>query len=372
MSHGAFVLVVGAGFSGAVAAQQMAEHGIRVLVCDVRNHVGGNAYDEYDYNGLLVHRYGPHVFHTNSERVYRYLSQFTDWRPYTHRVRASVGGKLLPMPINRTTINELYGWNLSEAEIRTYLEGVREVRAEVRTSEDVVLSRVGRDLCDRFFRGYTAKQWGLNLSELDASIAGRIPVRTNDDDRYFTDEYQVMPRLGYTQMFDRILDHPLIDVELGVDGLELRRRHRPILTIYTGPIDFYFNFRLGRLQYRSLRFEHEYLAGVRQYQAVGTVNFPNEFAYTRVTEFKHLTGQNHSGTSIVREYPTDTGDPYYPVLNEANRKLYHMYENMTKAEHNTIFVGRLAQYRYYNMDQAVGAALAAAQRAISSYESLSC
>jgi UDP-galactopyranose mutase len=355
-------LVVGAGFAGAVAAERLAVAGYRVLVIDSREHIGGNAYDRVDESGVLVHPYGPHIFHTNSERIAEYLSRFTEWRPYEHRVLAEVDGQLLPVPINRTTINKLYGLDLDEAGVERYLECVRDVRPSIRTSEDVVVSRVGRDLCDKFFRGYTRKQWNRELSELDASVAARIPVRVNDDDRYFTDSFQKMPREGYTVMFERMLDHQNIEVELGLSFAVARRKVHYRKLVYTGPIDSYFGSIFGPLPYRSLRFEHQHLSGVVQTQPVGTVNYPNIHEYTRITEFKHLTGQQHRGTSIVKEYPCDEGDPYYPVPNPQNAELYRKYSLLAEGERDTIFVGRLAQYRYFNMDQVVGASLAAVER----------
>lgn len=355
------ILVVGAGFAGAVCARELADAGKQVLVIDRRGHVAGNAHDRRDSSGILVHQYGPHIFHTNSDRIVAWLSRFTHWRPYEHRVLAQIGGQQLPMPINRTTINRLYGLDLDEAGVSDYLAGVREKRAEIRTSEDAVLSSVGRDLCDLFFRNYTRKQWGMELSALSAGVAARIPVRTNDDDRYFTDTFQAMPAEGYARMFERMLDHPAIRVSLGTDFADIPASDRPIHTIYTGPIDAYFGYRFGKLPYRSLRFEHQHLPSVQRYQRVGTVNYPNDHDYTRVTEFKHLTGEEHTGTSIVREYPQDEGDPYYPVPRPDNEALYQRYKELADAERNVTFVGRLAQYRYYNMDQVVAAALVASR-----------
>lgn len=351
------VLVVGAGFAGAVCARKLAEAGRQVLIIDKRDHIGGNAYDECDRHGVLIHPYGPHIFHTNAKRIIEWLSQFTDWRFYEHRVLASVEGKLLPIPINRTTLNRLYGQNLDEAEAAAWLERVREPREPIRTSEDVVLNSVGRDLCEKFFRGYTRKQWGLDLSELSAGVAARIPTRTNDDDRYFADTYQLMPAQGYTVMFQRILDHPNIAVQLQTDYFVLREGIQAKHTVYTGPIDAFFDYRFGRLPYRSLRFEHEHLPDTQQYQPVGTVNYPNEHAYTRITEFKHLTGQNHTGTSIVREYPQTDGEPFYPIPRPENEQRFKRYEELAQQRKDVTFVGRLAQYRYYNMDQVVGAAI---------------
>jgi UDP-galactopyranose mutase len=351
------VLVVGAGFAGSVIAERCASVGRDVLVIDKREHIGGNAFDELDRHGVLVHRYGPHIFHTNAASVSDYLSAFTGWIPYEHRVLAKAGPDLYPIPINQTTVNRLYGLSLDEAGMAAFFERTRELRDPILTSEDVVLSSVGRDLCDTFFRGYTRKQWGLDLSELDASVAARIPVRTNADDRYFTDNFQRMPVEGYTKMFERILDHRNIRVALDTDFCEFRRHSSWNLLFYTGPIDEYFEFRLGKLPYRSLRFDHEHLAGVEQFQRVGTVNYPNDHAFTRITEFRHLTGQKHSGTSIVREYSGDKGEPYYPVPRPENQELFQRYKALGALERNVFFVGRLAQYRYYNMDQVVAAAL---------------
>jgi UDP-galactopyranose mutase len=355
------VLVVGAGFSGAIVSHQLANKDNKVIVIDRRPHIAGNAYDELDTHGVLIHRYGPHIFHTNAPRIFEYLSQFTEWRKYEHHVLARVDGQLLPIPINRLTVNHLYGLNFDEDGVKAFFENVREVREPIRTSEDVVLNTVGRDLYEKFFRGYTRKQWGLDPSELDASVTARIPVRTNDDCRYFTDEFQAMPKDGYTAMFRRMLDHPNIQVELGVDFLNVRDRFKAKHIVYTGPIDAYFNYCFGRLPYRSLRFEHEHLSTTKQYQPVGTVNYPNDHTFTRITEFKHLTGQEHKGTSIVREYPQAEGEPYYPVPRPESEALYKRYKALADKEANVTFVGRLAQYRYYNMDQVVGAALKAAE-----------
>lgn len=350
-------LIVGSGFAGCVCAERLANAGKTVLLVDRRNHIGGNAFDKEDEHGVLVHLYGPHIFHTNSKRIFEYLSRFTDWRFYEHRVRAKVGGGLYPIPINRVTINKLYGLNLDEEGAAAYLERVREPREILNSSEDVVLNSVGQDLCEKFFRGYTQKQWGLDLSELSAGVAARIPTRSNDDDRYFTDAFQFMPVDGYAAMFAKMLDHRNIEVGLGVDFKDVRGKEHYRHVIYTGPIDAYFDYRFGSLPYRSLRFEHQHLSDVSQYQDVGTVNYPNDYEFTRITEFKHLTGQRHVGTSIVREYPQAEGDPYYPIPRPENEVLFKRYEALAKAESNTTFVGRLAQYRYYNMDQVVGAAL---------------
>lgn len=363
------VLVVGAGFAGAICARVLAERGLQVLIVERRPHIGGNAFDEFDAYGVLIHRYGPHLFHTNSEKVIAWLSRFTGWKNYEHRVLAKVGTLLLPIPINRTTINTLYGLTLDQNGVEQFLKSVREIRDSIETSEDVVLSSVGRDLCEKFFRGYTRKQWGLDLSELSAGVAARIPVRTNDDDRYFTDKFQCMPENGYTAMFSSIVEHENIEVLLSTEYLSIKDRCNRRHTVFTGPIDEYFGYCFGALPYRSLKFEHQHFADVNFFQSVGTVNYPNDFDFTRITEFKHATGQIHSGTSIVREYPCSEGDPYYPIPRKENENLYQQYKKLASETFDVTFVGRLAQYRYYNMDQVVAAALKAAENVC---ERLSC
>lgn len=361
--YGGFdALIVGAGFAGSVLAERLASQlGQRVLVVDKRGHIGGNAFDRYDDNGLLVHPYGPHIFHTNSAEVYTYLSQFTRWRAYQHRVLASVDGRLVPMPINLDTVNRLYGLRLTSFDVEAFFAKVAEPCQQIVTAEDAVVARVGRDLYNKLFRGYTRKQWGLDPSELDASVTARLPTRTNRDDRYFADRYQSMPLAGYTRMFERMLAHPNIKVMLNTDYREIINLVPWSHLVYTGPIDAFFDYRYGRLPYRSLQFEHVTLPQAR-FQPVGTINYPNDYAYTRITEFKHLTGQSHPQTSLVYEYPTAEGDPYYPVPRSENQALYKRYQaDADRLEHVT-FVGRLATYRYYNMDQVVAQALAAFEK----------
>ncbi|MDP8904206.1 MAG: UDP-galactopyranose mutase [Chloroflexota bacterium] len=352
-------LIVGAGFSGAVLAERLASQmGQRVLVVDRRPHVGGNAYDHRDAAGLLVHRYGPHIFHTNSAAIFEYLSQFTAWRPYEHRVLARVGGRLVPIPINRRTVNTLFGLDLqTDEQVAAFYAQRAEPAGVARTSEDVVVGAVGRELYELFFRGYTRKQWGLDPRQLDASVTARIPTRTNADDRYFSDRFQAMPRDGYTALFERLLDHPRIAVSTATDMADVPRRlYRRM--IYSGPVDAFFGYRYGPLPYRSLEFRFETL-DVGQYQPVGTVNEPDESVpYTRTTEFKHLTGEFGRRTTIVREYPRAAGDPYYPIPRPENAALYARYEALASATPDVYFVGRLATYKYYNMDQCVGQALA--------------
>jgi UDP-galactopyranose mutase len=350
-------LIVGAGFAGAVLAERLAKiAGKKILLVDKRNHIGGNTFDHYNKDGLLVHKYGPHIFHTNSREVYDYLGSFTTWRPYEHRVLASVDGMLVPLPINLNTINTLYGLSLSSLEVEAFLLSRAEKKDHIVTSEDVVVSKVGRELYEKFFKGYTKKQWDLDPSELDASVAARIPTRNNRDDRYFTDTYQAMPLHGYSRLFERMLDHPNIKVMLNTDYKEIEDLIPFTNMIYTGPIDYYFDYCYGKLPYRSIEFVFETHESSR-FQPTGTINYPNEHPYTRVTEFKYLTGQQHPKTSVVYEYPTADGDPYYPVPRPENAELYRKYQVLAKKVSNVYFTGRLATYKYYNMDQVVAQSL---------------
>jgi len=350
-------LIVGAGFAGSVLAERLANvAGKRVVICDKRSHIGGNAYDHYNDAGILVHKYGPHIFHTNSRDVFEYLSKFTAWRQYEHHVLASVDGQLVPIPINLDTINRLYNMNLNSTEMIRFLESVAEPCEQVRTSEDVVVSKVGRELYEKLFRNYTRKQWDLDPSELEAAVTARLPVRTNRDTRYFTDTYQAMPLHGYTRMFENMLDHPNIVVILNVDYREVAAEINYREMIYTGPVDEFFDFRYGKLPYRSLHFKHE-THDRERFQEEAVVNYPNEHLYTRVTEFKYLTGQVHAKTSIVYEYPRAEGDPYYPVPKPENQELYSKYKALAEATAGVHFVGRLATYKYYNMDQVTAQAL---------------
>ena len=350
-------LIVGAGYAGSVLAERLARVlGKRVLLVDRRNHIAGNAYDYHDAAGLLVHRYGPHIFHTSSREVFDYLSQFTEWRNYEHRVLASVDGQLLPVPINLDTINGLYGLNLNASQVEAFFASVAEPREAIRTSEDVVVSKVGRELYTKFFRGYTRKQWGIDPSELDAQVTARVPTRSNRDSRYFTDSYQSMPKLGYTRMFENMLDHSNIKLMLNTDYREIYRLVPYGAMIYTGPVDEFFDYRFGRLPYRSLEFKHE-THDVEFYQSAPVVNYPNDYLFTRITEFKYLTGQKHAKTSIVYEYPKGEGDPYYPVPQQKNAELYRQYHDLARQMPEVHFAGRLATYKYYNMDQVVAQAL---------------
>lgn len=350
-------LIVGAGFAGSVLAERLAtQKNRRVLIIDRRNHVGGNAHDCYDAAGVLVHKYGPHIFHTNSWEIYAHLSQFTQWRPYEHRVLAHVDGKLLPVPINLDTINGLYGWDLTSEQLEAFFSSQAEPRKRIRTAEDVVVSKVGRDLYEKFFRTYTRKQWGCEPSELDPTVTARVPIRTNRDDRYFTDRYQAMPLHGYTALFERMLDHSNISVLLQTDYHEIKQYIPYREVIYTGPIDEFFDCCYGKLPYRSLEFVFR-TCDIPVYQQAAVINYPNEHAYTRVTEFKYLTGQQHPKTSVVYEYPRAQGDPYYPVPSPDSREMYSRYKALADTTPGVRFVGRLATYKYYNMDQVIGQAL---------------
>lgn len=358
-------LIVGAGFAGSVVAERLATQAdARVLIVEKRPHIAGNAYDHYDDAGVLVHRYGPHIFHCNSEEIYTYLSQFTEWRPYQHRVLASVDGQLVPIPINLDTVNALYGTSMTSAELPAWFESVAEPRDRIETSEDVVVSKVGRELYQKFFRDYTRKQWGLDPSELDSQVTARVPTRTNRDSRYFEDTYQVMPKYGYTRMFERILAHPNISVMLNTDYRDVVGLipHRQL--VYSGPIDLYYDYRFGPLPYRSLEFAFE-THDQEDYLPVGTVNYPNDYAFTRVSEMKKITGQKHPKTTVVYEFPRADGDPYYPIPRPENQARYKQYADLAATETHVHFVGRLGTYRYYNMDQVVAQALTLAKRLVS-------
>jgi UDP-galactopyranose mutase len=332
-------LIVGAGFAGSVLAERLASQANKkVLLVEKRNHIGGNAYDCYDDDGVLIHKYGPHIFHTNSADVFAYLSQFTQWRQYQHRVLASVDGQLVPIPINLDTINRLYGTSYTAFDLEDFFRSVAEPRDPIRTSEDVVVNRVGRELYEKFFKNYTRKQWGLDPSELDSTVIARVPIRTNRDDRYFGDRYQAMPLHGFTRMFERMLDHPNIKIMLNTDYREVRDFVPFKNMVYTGPVDEFFEFRFGKLPYRSLDFRFE-TRRETQIQPVAVINYPNDYAYTRVTEFKQLTGQVHE-------------------------KIYGQYKALADATPDVHFVGRLATYKYYNMDQVVAQALSEFDRIV--------
>ncbi|OIJ10772.1 UDP-galactopyranose mutase [Anaerobacillus arseniciselenatis] len=355
-------LIVGAGFSGCVLAHQIATKlNRKVLIIEKRSHIGGNAYDYYDDHGILIHKYGPHIFHTNSKKVFDFLSKFTEWSYYQHEVLAHVDGRKVPIPINLDTIKELYGLQLSENEMQEFYQSVREPIHNITNSEEVILSKVGLELYNKFYKNYTKKQWDLWPSELDASVCARIPVRTNRDRRYFSDKYQVMPKHGYTKMFLKMIDHPNIGILLQTDYQQIQQIIPHKYVIYTGPIDYFFNYKYGKLPYRSLNFHFE-TKDQERWQDAAVINYPNDYDYTRVTEFKYLTSQSHQKTTIVYEYPTNNGDPYYPIPKKDNMELYQMYKQEAEKLKNVWFLGRLGTYKYYNMDQVVAQALTLFER----------
>lgn len=352
-------LIVGAGFAGSVLAERIASQlNKKVVIVEKRNHIGGNAYDEYDEHGILVHKYGPHIFHTNSKEVFDYLSKFTEWRFYEHKVLAKLGGNLYPIPINRITLNKLYGLSLkTEKETADYFEKVREKRYPILTSEDIIVNQVGRDLFEKFFLHYTKKQWNLEPKELSPSVCGRIPVRTNDDCRYFTDKYQFMPKDGYTRMFEKMLNHKNIEVILSNDYKDILEDIKFNKMIYTGPIDYYFDYMHGKLPYRSIRFEYEHHL-TEHFQETAQVNYVDDsVAFTRVVEHKRLSDNNTSTTTISKEFSQKEGEPFYPIPTPENHELYNLYKKESAKLSSVIFCGRLAEYKYFNMDQVVANAL---------------
>jgi UDP-galactopyranose mutase len=350
-------LIVGAGFAGCVLAERLSSQlNKNILLIDRRSHIGGNAYDSLNDAEILLHNYGPHLFHTNDEAVYTYLSKFTKWRKYEHRVLSNVNGKLVQIPINRNTVNKLFNLNYnSEDEVKIFYEKERGSFSKINNSEEFVISRVGRRLYSLLYEGYTRKQWGREPQNLVPSVCGRIPIRLNTDDRYFEDKYQCMPIDGYTEMFENIIKNNNIHLSLNTSYIDIPSHYFNSL-IYTGPIDEYFDYCYGALPYRSLRFEHETLDR-EYYQSVATINFPNTFEYTRINEWKHITGQKKYKTTITKEYPIEGGDPYYPIPTDENIALSKLYLAKAEKISNIYFVGRLASYRYYNMDQVVAQAL---------------
>ena len=354
-------LIVGAGFAGSVLAERIASQlGKTCLVVERRNHIGGNAYDHHDRAGVLVHDYGPHYFRTNSQRIVDYLSQFTEWHPVEYKILSWTHGRFWQFPINLNTFEELIGRPSTTEEMEAQLAEWRVKIANPKNSEEVIVSQVGWKLYEMFFQNYTRKQWQRDARQLDPSVCGRIPIRTNRDDRYLSEKFQALPKNGYTSMFQKILSHPKIDVWLNTDYREVRQHVRFGHLIFTGPIDEYFDHCFGRLPYRSLRFEPETLPQ-EYFQPAMQVNYPNDHDFTRIVEIKHARGQKLPSTTIVREYPQNFGpghEPYYPIPAPDAKALYSKYAERAALEKNVSFVGRLATYRYYNMDQIVGMALA--------------
>lgn len=352
-------LIVGAGFAGSVLAERIASQlNKEVIIIEKRNHIGGNAYDEYDNNGILIHKYGPHIFHTNDKNVVDYLSQFTEWYNYEHKVLALSKNEYYPIPINRITINKFFKKNFQdEGEVENFLNSLKLQINPILNSEDVVVSQVGYELFEKFFYHYTKKQWNLEPRQLSASVCGRLKVRTNDDCRYFEDKYQIMPKDGFTKLFERMLDNKKIKLILGVDYKDVIKNVNYKYMIYTGPIDYFFDYKFGKLSYRSIEFKFKNVE-LESYQPASVVNYvDDDVPFTRVTEYKKITNQKSNSTTVSFEYPSMNGDPYYPILTEdnlANLKLYLQEANNIK---NLILCGRLAEFKYYDMHQVVARAL---------------
>jgi UDP-galactopyranose mutase len=332
----------------------------RVLVIDRRNYIGGNAYDYRDAHGILVHRHGPHILHTNVRWVWDYLSRFTEWWPYDHRVLAWVKNRYVPVPFNLTSLHLSFPARHAAFLERLLLQCYgHEVKVPILTmleNKSRDLRELGEYIYRNVFENYTTKQWGVRPEQLDPSVTGRVPVYISRDDRYFQDRYQGMPLAGYTEMFQRILDHPNIEVALNTDYRTFSRTSFDRM-VFTGPLDSFFDYVHGPLPYRSLHFDYEFV-GAAYFQPAGQVNFPNDHLYTRITEFKHMTGQEASGTSIAREFPqahvAGQNEPYYPVPVAESAELYARYRaEVAKLKGEVLFAGRLADYKYYNMDQAV-------------------
>lgn len=356
------ILIIGAGISGAVLAERYASIGKKVLIIEKRNHIAGNCYDYIDKNGILVSKYGAHLFHTNDETVWEYVNKFSEWYPWEHKVIARVGDKTVPIPVNITTVNKLFGTIITnEEEMKIWLEEHRSPIAKPSNGEEAVLSRVGPILYEKMFKHYTKKQWDKYPAELDASVLERIPVRTNYDDRYFSDTYQALPKGGYTQLFENILDHPNIEVLLETDYFDVKDQYTNYEKLfYTGPVDRFFEFRhslLEKLEYRSINFVSETI-DAEFFQENSVVNYPGtEVDFTRIIEYKHFGNQKSGKTTIVKEFTVDEGEPYYPVPNPRNQEIYARYKAEAGQLTDVYFVGRLANYKYFNMDQAFKNAL---------------
>jgi len=359
-------LIVGAGFTGAVLAEQIStRRGEKVLLVEQRDHIGGNAYDQLDEHGVWVHRYGPHIFHTNAEAVWNYVSRFTSWRLYWHKVLGMVDGQAVPIPFNLNTLDALfpsaYAQQVADTLIAAYGYGQKVPILKLRESTDPKLRQLADFIYDKIFKNYTMKQWALTPEELGPSVTARVPVVISRDDRYFQDTYQGMPQHGYSELFRRLLRQPKIHVLLNTRFQDIQSEIHATKIIFTGPIDEYFEHCFGPLPYRSLDF-HFHHAPQAQQQAAATINYPNEFAFTRISEFKQLTGQHCEGTTWIEEYPQPycrgKNDPYYPIPQEANRALLRQYQQQAaKLAGKVWFAGRLGDYQYYNMDQAVARAL---------------
>ena len=346
-------VVVGAGLAGITIAERIATQlHKRVLVIEKRDHIGGNVYDSYNEYGILIHNYGPHTFHTDDKEVFDYICKYTEWNDYQHHVLSYVDGHFVPMPISLETINQLYNLNLSQDEMNDFISSRCEDINPIKTSEDVVLSQGGRDIYEKFFKYFTIKQWGVSPAELDKSVISRIPFRKNRDTRYFTDKYQGNPKGGYTQMCRNMLKHPEISILINTDYKDIIDDLSYERLIYTGPIDYYFDYCYGELLYRSIRFEFE-TYDMESFQPTASSRYPQDYDYTRITEFKKMTGQKSDKTTICKEYPCFGGDPYYPYPTNEWKVKASKYIELSKDEKNTTFIGRLAEYKYYDMDDVI-------------------
>lgn len=356
------ILIIGAGISGATLAERYANAGKKVLIIEKRDHIAGNCYDHYDQNGILVSKYGAHLFHTIDDEVWEYVNRFAEWYPWEHRVIARVDGKTVPIPVNISTVNILFDEKLeTEDDMKQWLEQNRLSFDQPTNGEEAVLNRVGPVLYDKMFKHYTKKQWDKYPAELHASVLERIPVRSNYDDRYFSDKYQALPKGGYTKVFESMLDHPNITVLLNTDYFDVKDQYEGYEKLfYTGPVDRFFEFEeelTEKLEYRSINFVTEHI-DAEYYQENSVVNYPGrEVDFTRIVEYKHFGNQKSDKTSIVKEYTVDEGDPYYPVPNEKNQLIYEKYKAKADQLTDVYFVGRLANYKYFNMDQAFKNAL---------------
>lgn len=350
-------VVVGAGLAGITIAERIATQlHTNVLMIEKRNHIGGNVYDEYNEDGILIQKYGPHTFHTDDKEVFDYICGYCKWHEYHHRVMSYIDGNFIPVPISLETINKLYNMNLTEQQMDDFITSIRVPIEEIKTSEDVVLSQAGRDIYEKFFKFFTIKQWGVSPAELDKSVISRIPFRKNRDTRYFTDKYQGNPKGGFSLMCKNMLDHPEIKILLNTDYKDVIDEIDYEILIYTGPLDYYYDYRFGKLKWRSIKFIFE-THYEDSYQDYPSTRWPKDFDYTRITEFKKLTGQKCPYTTILKEIPCDGEEPFYTFPNEKWKKLAQEYMNLANNEKNIYFVGRLAEYKYYDMDDVIKRAL---------------
>ena len=367
------VIVAGAGFAGMTAARLLAENGKKVLIIERRKTLAGNCYDETNDFGITVHKYGPHIFHTKSKKCWDFVNRFSKFNGFQHRVLSYANGAYYKFPINRDTLSQVFGTQLSNDEVQPYLQNQvckSHYNKEIKNFRDAVVSQVGETLYDMFFHNYTSKQWGRDPEELMPELASRIPVRNNADDRYFTDRYQGLPVRGYTYLAKNMIDHENISIMYGVDYFEIKDLFPDVLTIFTGELDRFFDYSEGHLDYRSVKIEFE-TYHQKEFQPACVVNYPNDYDFTRITEFKKMTLEESSDTTICREYPSVNGEKLYVVPDEKNQKCRESYMNKVKELEKSgkyLFIGRLAEYRYYNMDAVILSALDKTQSWIDNHQ----